>query len=200
MKKNPIVSILEVSSMMDKKYPDRSWDWVFKKVVEEVGELNDVVWGFCDDEALEGEVADVIISLVDLYFLHQGFTHMGEESVVIDAANNDFTEMAGNQMTYSTTVPDLVLTAAAENGLYFKYADPKHTIAMLVRNQGLLACALNQPERSEEQPLYYITRMITQAVAVLTEGGFYNCNVDFKQILLNAIETKRAKWMKKAGL
>lgn len=69
-----VPSIVDVILETSLSVPRRPVRQVYKKLVEEVGEVGDALLAIADgvdpDEPVEGEIADVIICAVDLLFVH----------------------------------------------------------------------------------------------------------------------------------
>lgn len=175
--------------------PDRSPVFVHSKLVEELCELSDVYHGLAESEPLNGEIADVIISAIDLLYVVEFNPHhvngcMNKEEM-IDSVIFRLAELG------ATESKDV-------ESHWFHVGDlkPEKHLALAVHYLGRTTRLLNQPYRSEDDLAYLVDRIITFTAKMACAVGIINSvsQSDTRVKVEHAIEHKVGKWRTKFGL
>lgn len=175
--------------------PDRSPVFVLNKLGEEICELSDVYHGIASSEPLNGEIADVIISAVDLLYVvefnpHQINGCMNREEM-IDAVIFRLSELVA------------VEPKDVESN-WFHVADltPDKHLAAIAHYLGRTIRRLNQPYRSEDDLANLVDRTINFTAKMACAVGIINsCSQSDTRVKVeHAIEHKVEKWRIKFGL
>ncbi|AJQ20972.1 hypothetical protein DET7_153 [Salmonella phage Det7] len=175
--------------------PDRSPVFVHSKLVEEVSELSDVFNGIAASEPLNGEVADVIISAVDLLYV------MDYNATQIHGCMTK-EEMIDSFINRMAMVNDISSELLEENWFRLVDRNPDKNLAMVVHYIGRVTRLLNQPQRSHDVLEQLINKIILfTARMACSEGSLHFNNVLNTRIKVeHAIEHKVEKWRGKFGL
>lgn len=188
-------TILSTSYDCTANSPNRSPVFVHSKLTEEVCELSDVYRGIAASEPLNGEVADVIISAVDLLYVmefnsQQVHGCMTKEEL-IDAVIFRLSEL------------EMVEPKDVESN-WFLVADlnPDMHLAMILHYLGRTTRLLNQPERCDDDLGYLVSRINNYAAKMACAVGIVNsCSQSDTRVKVeHAIEYKVGKWRTKFGL
>lgn len=175
--------------------PDRSPVFVLNKLGEEICELSDVFHGIASSEPLNGEVADVIISAIDLLYVM---------------------ELTDSQLHGCMTKEELVDSMKANLALvclcssenleedWFHLVDrkPDRHLSMIHHYHGRIIRLCNQPQRSRDI-LYGLVGQLVKYTARMacSEGANHSVNMMSTRIKVeHAIEHKVEKWRTKFGL
>lgn len=176
------------------KDPNRSQVFVFSKLVEEMCELSDVFHNIAKSEPLNGEVADVIISAVDLLYVmefNSVQTHgsMTKEEV-IDSVIHRLTVAQG----VSSSLEDFWFSS----GCY----DPEKIFPRLTHLQGRVTRLLNQPHRCTDTLEDLLVNIISATATVAMSVGDMSPRIKngVRIKVEHAVEHKVEKWRGKFGL
>lgn len=176
------------------KDPNRSQVFVFSKLVEEMCELSDVFHNIAKSEPLNGEVADVIISAVDLLYVmefNSVQTHgsMTKEEV-IDSVIHRLTVAQG----VSSSLEDFWFSS----GCY----DPEKIFPRLTHLQGRVTRLLNQPHRCTDTLEDLLVNIIGATATVAMSVGDMSPRIKngVRIKVEQAVEHKVLKWRGKFGL
>lgn len=176
------------------KDPNRSQVFVFSKLVEEMCELSDVFHNIAESEPLNGEVADVIISAVDLLYVmefNSVQTHgsMTKEEV-IDSVIHRLTVAQG----VSSSLEDFWFSS----GCY----DPEKIFPRLTHLQGRVTRLLNQPHRCTDTLDDLLVKIIGATARVAMSVGDMSPRIKngVRIKVEQAVEHKVVKWRGKFGL
>lgn len=175
--------------------PNRSPVFVLNKLGEEICELSDVFHGIASSEPLNGEVADVIISAIDLLYVM------------------DFTDQ---QLHGCMTKEELIDSVQTRLGLHSNCSpeyleedwfrlvdrDPQKHLNLIHHYHGRIIRLCNQPYRSEDVLERLVAQLITQVARMACgEGALHSVNMLSTRIKVeHAIEHKVEKWRTKFGL
>lgn len=181
------------------KDPNRSPVFVFSKLVEEMCELSDVFHNIAESEPLNGEVADVIISAVDLLYvmefnsvqIHGSFT----KEEVIDSVIHRLTVAQGvSTDAVSPTLEDFWFSS----GCY----DPEKIFPRLTHLQGRVTRLLNQPHRCTDTLEDLLVKIIGATARVAMSVGDMSPRIKngVRIKVEQAVEHKVLKWRGKFGL
>lgn len=184
--------ILNTSYDCTKHSPDRSPVFVFSKLVEEVCELSDVYHGIAQSEPLNGEVADVIISAVDLLYVVKF-----QDSQVYGCLGRD---EIFDSVRYALTQP---MGGTHVEGRWFAFGvSPETALSYISHHLGRITRLLNQPERSKDDLAEQITRLISYVGALACYVGIINRDIvgNTQVKVEQAIAHKTEKWRSKFGL
>ncbi|YP_009966770.1 MazG-like pyrophosphatase [Salmonella phage Se-J] len=175
--------------------PDRSPVFVHSKLVEELCELSDVYHGLAASEPLNGEIADVIISAIDLLYVVEFNPHhvngcMNKEEM-IDSVIFRLAELGA---TESKDVES--------HWFHVGDLEPEKHLALATHYLGRTTRLLNQPYRSEDDLAYLVDRIITFTAKMACAVGIVNSvsQSDTRVKVEHAIEHKVEKWRTKFGL
>ena len=176
------------------KDPNRSQVFVFSKLVEEMCELSDVFHNIAESEPLNGEVADVIISAVDLLYVmefNSVQTHgsMTKEEV-IDSVIHRLTVAQG----VSSSLEDFWFSS----GCY----DAEKIFPRLTHLQGRVTRLLNQPHRCTDTLDDLLVKIIGATARVAMSVGDMSPRIKngVRIKVEQAVEHKVVKWRGKFGL
>lgn len=193
--------------------PDRSPFFVFCKLVEEVCELSDVYHGIAASEPLNGEIADVIISAVDLLYVcdykdAQIHGNMTKDEII----DSIITQMALAQ-SYSDSHQ-----YAFEDHIFSDTAvgsdESERNLAMIHHMKGRITRLLNQPNRTDDNLNFLIGSLIKYTAQLALSYGcahkyvsyegqtYYHCerSNDVRIKVEHAFNHKVEKWRGKFGL
>lgn len=175
--------------------PNRSPVFVLNKLGEEICELSDVFHGIASSEPLNGEVADVIISAIDLLYVM------------------DFTDQ---QLHGCMTKEELIDSVQTRLGLHsncspeyleedwFRLIDrePQKHLNLIHHYHGRIIRLCNQPYRSEDILERLVAQLIAQVARMACgEGALHSVNMLSTRIKVeHAVEHKVEKWRTKFGL
>lgn len=176
------------------KDPNRSQVFVFSKLVEETCELSDVFYGIAASEPLNGEVADVIISAIDLLYVTE-YQHLQNHG----------------SMTKEEIVDAMVFALASANNTSdlsqhtledYWFCGGVHTIErslyMITHYKGRITRLLNQPYRSEDNMVDLVNKVAKYTARLACD---YNNNLKSTIVKVeHAVEHKVEKWRGKFGL
>lgn len=184
--------ILEVSLLASAREPERNSEFVLMKVAEELGEIATAAY-FSQEEPLEGEVADFIITLVDLLFI----THdsSGTDKERIDSLISIITQ--------SMTIPvlvgnmDPIRWLIDRNVMTYQSAD---RFPSVVQAHGMMNKSLNQPWRCPRPPVFYIGLCIRTVVEFVSAFKVGQEPGELYHVLSKQVDKKLAKWKSKADL
>uniref|UniRef100_A0AAU8GI77 MazG-like pyrophosphatase n=1 Tax=Salmonella phage vB_STmST313_KE31 TaxID=3161181 RepID=A0AAU8GI77_9CAUD len=175
--------------------PDRSPVFVHSKLVEEVSELSDVFNGIAASEPLNGEVADVIISAVDLLYV------MDYNATQIHGCMTK-EEMIDSFINRMEMVNDISSELLEEN--WFRLVDrtPDKNLAMVVHYIGRVTRLLNQPQRSHDILERIIAQLISHVARMACGQGVLHSDslMSTRVKVEHAVEHKVEKWRTKFGL
>ncbi len=175
--------------------PNRSPVFVLNKLGEEICELSDVFHGIASSEPLNGEVADVIISAIDLLYVM------------------DFTDQ---QLHGCMTKEELIDSVQTRLGLHSNCSpeyleedwfrlidrDPQKHLNLILHYHGRIIRLCNQPYRSQDVLERLVANLITHVARMACgEGALHSVNMLSTRIKVeHAIEHKVEKWRTKFGL
>lgn len=175
--------------------PNRSPLFVHNKLTEEVCELSDVYHGIAGPEPLNGEVADVIISAVDLLYVmefnSQQIHGCMTKEELIDAVIFRFSEL------------ERVDPKDVESN-WFTVADlkPEMHLGMILHYLGRTTRLLNQPHRCNDDLGYLLSRINNFTAKMACAVGIINsCSQLGTRVKVeHTVEHKVEKWRTKFGL
>lgn len=189
-------TIINTSFDCTTKDPERSPVFVYSKLVEEVCELSDVLNGIASSEPLNGEVADVIISAVDLLYV------VGFNSQQLHGCMTR--EELIDSVTHHLGVHQGVFDSDLVEEDWFRLMDrtPQLHMAMVNHYLGRITRLLNQPQRSEDELVALLSHLIKFTARMACAVGMANsqCVVATRIKVEHAIEHKVEKWRSKFGL
>lgn len=175
--------------------PNRSPVFVLNKLGEEICELSDVFHDIASSEPLNGEVADVIISAIDLLYVM------------------DFTDQ---QLHGCMTKEELIDSVQTRLGMHSNCSpeyleedwfrlidrDPQKHLNLIHHYHGRIIRLCNQPYRSEDVLERLVAQLITQVARMACgEGALHsNCTMATRIKVEQAFNHKVEKWRIKFGL
>lgn len=177
------------------KNPERSQVFVFSKLVEEMCELSDVFHKIAASEPLNGEVADVIISAVDLLYV------MDFNSVQIHGSMTK-EEMIDSVIHRLASVKDVSSDTLEDSWFSSGCYDPERVFPRLTHLQGRVTRLLNQPYRSSDNLENLLVSIIEATALIAMSVGDMSPKIK-KGVRIkveHAIEHKVEKWRGKFGL
>lgn len=192
---NFLKTIISTSYDISAAKPDRTPVFVYCKLVEECTELSDVYHGIAASEPLNGEIADVIISAIDLLYIRDFHDAqldgcMNKEEM-IDAVINCLTEQ---EFIHQGTLEEY----------WFQSADlkPQSHLNVIFHCLGRITRLLNQPDRSDDKLITLLVRLIKMTGAMACAVGLMNgtCVGGTRMLVESTVETKVEKWRGKFGL
>lgn len=188
-------TILSTSYDCTANSPDRSPVFVHSKLVEEVSELSDVFNGIAASEPLNGEVADVIISAVDLLYVMDYNAAQTHGCMTKD-------EMIDSVINRMAMVNDISSELLEEDWFRLVDRNPDKHLALVVHYLGRITRLLNQPQRSQDVLEQLINKIILfTARMACSEGSLHVVSVSDTRVKVeHAIEHKVEKWRTKFGL
>lgn len=176
------------------KDPNRSQVFVFSKLVEEMCELSDVFHNIAESEPLNGEVADVIISAVDLLYV------MEFNSVQIHGSMNkeELIDSVIHRLTVAQGVSSSLEDFWFSSGCY----DPEKIFPRLTHLQGRVTRILNQPHRCTDTLEDLLVKIIGATARVAMSVGDMSPRIKngVRIKVEQAVEHKVVKWRGKFGL
>ncbi|AEN94105.1 hypothetical protein PKNFJJPA_00146 [Salmonella phage vB_SenAc_BPS6] len=191
---NFLKTIFNTSYELSQRDPNRSPVFVYCKLVEESCELSDVLYGIAASEPLNGEVADVIISALDLLYVvdyqqvqqHGSMTkeEIFDSMVFALATANHTTDLSQH------TLEDYWFCSGVET--IDKY------LAMVNHYKGRITRLLNQPQRSEDNMVDLVSNLIRNTAKLAC--GYNQNHINTIVKVEHAIEHKVEKWRGKFGL
>lgn len=175
--------------------PDRSPVFVHSKLVEELCELSDVYHGLAASEPLNGEIADVIISAIDLLYVVEFNPHH-----VNGCMNKE--EMIDSVIFRLAELGAMESKDVESHWFHVGELKPEKHLALATHYLGRTTRLLNQPYRSEEDLAYLVDRIITFTAKMACAVGIVNSvsQSDTRVKVEHAIEHKVEKWRTKFGL
>lgn len=186
--------IFETSHELSQFNPERSPVFVFCKLVEETCELSDVFYGIAASEPLNGEVADVIISALDLLYVTE-YQHVQQYGSMTKDEIFDSIIYALAQANHTSDLSEHTL----EDYWFCGGVDPvDKQLAMINHFKGRITRLLNQPQRSNDRMVDLINSIIKH-----TSKFACDCNQNHASTIVkveHAIEHKVEKWRGKFGL
>ncbi|AGY47915.1 hypothetical protein Maynard_193 [Salmonella phage Maynard] len=186
--------ILETSYELSQNEPDRPSVFVFCKLVEETCELSDVFYGIAASEPLNGEVADVIISALDLLYVCE-YQHIQQHGSMTKEEIFDSVIYALAQANHTTNLSEHTL----EDYWFCGGVDPvDRQLARINHYKGRITRLLNQPQRSNDQIFDLINGVIRHTAKLACD-----CHCNLKSTIPDverAVEHKVEKWRTKFGL
>lgn len=189
-------TVINTSFDCTTKDPNRSPVFVHSKLVEEVCELSDVLNGIAASEPLNGEVADVIISAVDLLYVvefnSQQLYGCMTKSELVDST----THILGS---HQGVLEDDRLE---EDWFRLRERTPQTHMAMINHYLGRITRLLNQPHRSDDELAMLVNHLIRFTARMACAVGMNNsqCVESTRIKVEHAIEHKVKKWRGKFGL
>lgn len=187
-------NILNTSYDCTTMNPSRSSVFVFSKLVEETCELSDVFYGIAASEPLNGEVADAIISALDLLYVTE-YQHVQQYGSMTKDEIFDSIIYALAQANHTSDLSEHTL----EDYWFCGGVDPvDKQLAMINHFKGRITRLLNQPQRSNDRMVDLINSIIKH-----TSKFACDCNQNHVSTIVkveHAIEHKVEKWRGKFGL
>lgn len=194
MKMNFIRHVLETSYELSQITPDRSQVFVYCKLVEETCELSDVLYNIAASEPLNGEVADVIISALDLLYTTD-YQHIQQYGSMTREELIDSIIFALAQANHTSDLSQHTL----EDYWFCGGVDPvDKQLAMINHYKGRITRLLNQPQRSKDNMVDLINQIIKHTAKLACDCGQTQNDTIVK--VEHAIEHKVQKWRGKFGL
>ena len=191
--------VFDTSYELSQKDPTRSPVFVYCKLVEEISELSDVYHGIAASEPLNGEIADVIISALDLLYLTEYHDVQHNGSMTKDEIFDSMlfalshTQRGECDNTHHTLEEDWFIWGVDK---------PIKNLAYITHYQGRVTRLLNQPQRSDDDMVYLINKIIhytgRMAVSAGAENLVYPNETSIK--VEQAFAFKVNKWRGKFGL
>lgn len=190
---NFIRKVFDTSYELVQREPNRPSVFVYCKLVEETCELSDVFYNVAASEPLSGEVADVIISALDLLYLTD-FKHLQQTG-----------SMDKNEI-FDSMMCALNLANPAHNpglrNIESRWFNPgidgaERNLVMINHYKGRLTRVLNQPHRTEDTAIDMINKIIFYTARLACDFGRYNW---YLVEVEKAFDLKIAKWRVKAGI
>lgn len=175
--------------------PDRSPVFVLNKLGEEICELSDVFHGIVSSEPLNGEVADVIISAIDLLYV------MDYDDVQMRGSLNK-AEMIDSVINHMATVNDISSNLLEEDWFRLIDRDPQKHLNLIHHYHGRIIRLCNQPYRSQDRLDQLVNDLIKHVARMgCGEGAIRGSSLMTTRIKVeHAIEHKVEKWRSKFGL
>ncbi|USL85961.1 hypothetical protein [Enterobacter phage fGh-Ecl02] len=175
--------------------PDRSPVFVLNKLGEEICELSDVFHGIASSEPLNGEVADVIISAIDLLYV------MDYDDVQLRGSLNK-AEMIDSVINHMATVNDISSNLLEEDWFRLIDRDPQKHLNLIHHYHGRIIRLCNQPYRSQDRLDQLVNDLIKHVARMgCGEGAIRGSSLMATRIKVeHAIEHKVEKWRSKFGL
>ena len=191
---NFIRRIFDTSYELSQNNPDRPSVFVYCKLVEETCELSDVFHGIAASEPLDGEVADVIISVLDLLYV-TGYQDSQNNGAMTKEEIFDSMQFALAQANRTT---DLSRHTLEDYWFCGGVDSVERSLAMINHYKGRITRLLNQPLRSNDTMVE-----LTNNVIKYTARLACDCNQKHVSTIAkveHAIEHKVEKWRSKFGL
>ncbi|HIC5345356.1 TPA: hypothetical protein ACW5GA_001620 [Salmonella enterica] len=175
--------------------PDRSPVFVLNKLGEEICELSDVFHGIVSSEPLNGEVADVIISAIDLLYV------MDYDDVQMRGSLNK-AEMIDSVINHMATVNDISSNLLEEDWFRLIDRDPQKHLNLIHHYHGRIIRLCNQPYRSQDRLDHLVNDLIKHVARMgCGEGAIRGSSLMATRIKVeHAIEHKVEKWRTEFGL
>lgn len=175
--------------------PDRSPVFVLNKLGEEICELSDVFHGIASSEPLNGGVADVIISAIDLLYV------MDYDDVQMRGSLNK-AEMIDSVINHMATVNDISSNLLEEDWFRLIDRDPQKHLNLIHHYHGRIIRLCNQPYRSQDRLDQLVNDLIKHVARMgCGEGVIRGSSLMATRIKVeHAIEHKVEKWRSKFGL
>lgn len=186
--------ILQTSHELSRVDPGRSSVFVYCKLVEETCELSDVFYGIASSEPLNGEVADVIISALDLLYITD-YNHIQLHGSMTKEEIIDSVIFALANANHTSDLSRHTL----EDYWFCGGIDPMDKqLAMINHFKGRITRLLNQPGRSSDTLVDLVNNIIYHTAKLACD---YNNNLNSTLVKVeHAIEHKVEKWRGKFGL
>lgn len=178
------------------KEPNRNEFFVYCKLVEETCELSDVYHGIAESEPLNGEIADVIISAVDLLYV------MDFNSVQLHGSmtRDEIIDSVIHRLAVGQGVEGLA--DHLENEWFHAEQIHERALPMIQHLKGRITRLLNQPYRSKDNLEFLISQLISYTANLAMGYGIQNKenSASIRIKVEHAIEHKVQKWRGKFGL
>ncbi|WQZ19160.1 MazG-like pyrophosphatase [Escherichia phage 241] len=186
--------ILETSYELSQKEPNRPSVFVFCKLVEETCELSDVLYEISASEPLNGEVADVIISALDLLYVceYQHIQQYGSmnKDEIFDSIVFSLSRANGTSDLTQHTLEDYWFCGGVDS--------LDEQLAMINHYKGRITRLLNQPQRTDDNLADLVNGVIRHTAKLACD---HNHNLKSTIVKVeHAIEHKVQKWRGKFGL
>lgn len=192
---NFLQTIFNTSYELSQRDPNRSPVFVFCKLVEETCELSDVFHGIAESEPLNGEVADVIISALDLLYVVD-YHHIQQHGSM---TKEEIFDSMVHALATSNHTPDIDDICTLENYWFSSGIEtPSEYLARINHYKGRITRLLNQPDRSKDKLIDLINQVIHNTGKMACECARGDRHVCVK--VEHAIEHKVNKWRGKFGL
>lgn len=190
--------------------PDRSPFFVYCKLVEEVCELSDVYHGIAASEPLNGEIADVIISAVDLLYV----CDYKDAQIHGNMTKDEIIDSIITQMALAQGYSDSRQYSLEDYRFCDTTTGSEKNLAMIHHMKGRITRLLNQPQRSVDNLNFLVSTLIRYTVQLALSYGcapqygtdegrtYYHCEEpsSVKIKVEHAIDHKIEKWRGKFGL
>lgn len=191
---NFLKTVFDTSYELSQKNPDRSSLFVYCKLIEETYELSDVFYGIAASEPLSGEVADVIISALDLLYITE-FQHLQHHGSMSKEEIFDTMVFALSQANHTSdlsrhTLEDYWFCGGVESA--------ERYLAIVGHYNGRITRLLNQPARSTDTMVELVNSVI-RYTAKVSCGHNQNLKSTIPDVE-KAFGLKVAKWRSKFGL
>lgn len=176
--------------------PDRSPVFVLNKLGEEICELSDVFHGIgMPSEPLNGEVADVIISAIDLLYV------MDYDDVQMRGSLNK-AEMIDSVINRMAMVNDISSNLLEEDWFRLIDRDPQKHLNLIHHYHGRIIRLCNQPYRSQDRLDKLVNDLIKHVARMgCGEGAIRGSSLMATRIKVEqAFNHKVEKWRSKFGL
>ena len=192
-------TIFDTSYELSANHPERPSVFVYCKLVEETCELSDVFYSIESSEPLNGEIADVIISALDLLYVceYQHLQHLVSmtREEIFDTMKFNLRKAAGMGEDDGDLLEDFWFVDTINEFPYH--------LSMITHYKGRITRLLNQPGRTDDNMNDLIQKL-------LAHTGRAACAYSRKEMLSfahetrikaeHAIEHKVTKWRGKFGL
>ncbi|AFU64503.1 MazG-like pyrophosphatase [Shigella phage MK-13] len=194
MKMNFIRRVLETSYELSQITPNRPSFFVYCKLVEETCELSDVLYGIAGSEPLNGEVADVIISALDLLYVCD-YQHTQQHGSM---TKDEIFDSLIFSLSQANRTSDLTQHTLEDYWFCGGVDSLDKQMAMINHYKGRITRLLNQPQRTDDNLVELVNGVIKHTAKLACD---HNNNLKSTIVKVeHAIEHKVEKWRTKFGL
>ncbi|QIO02492.1 viral tegument-like protein [Salmonella phage allotria] len=191
-----IHTIIDTSYDCTAREPNRSPVFVLNKLGEEICELSDVFHGIgMPSEPLNGEVADVFISAIDLLYI-MDFNDQQLHGCMTKE------ELADSVQTCLALCSDCSPEYLEEDWFRLIDRDPQNHLNLIHHYHGRIIRLCNQPYRSQDVLVRLVANLITHVARMACgEGAIRGCSLMATRIKVDhTFNHKIEKWRTKFGL
>lgn len=175
--------------------PDRSPVFVLNKLGEEICELSDVFHGIASSEPLNGEVADAIISAIDLLYV-MDFTDQQLHGCMTKE------ELIDSVITRLAMASDVSTEYLEEDWFRLIDREPQKHLNLIHHFHGRIIRLCNQPYRSNDILERIIAQLISHVARMACgQGALHSDSLMSTRVKVeHAFNYKVEKWRTKFGL